>query len=375
MIPLERGKVWRQLLAWPELGVALVVILMFSGAAALSRRVQEPILDPATGMVSRDASGEKITTERNVFLNPSNLQQITREASYFAIMAVGATIVLVGGGVDLSIASIFTLSAIVAARIMSATTYSGAVPISAEQEAHWIAQGVLPSASTRIFQGTLAGIATGAACGALNGILVTALKSPPFLITLGTMLIYRAIAFLMTMAASVGSLPGEFVSDFGQATFGGLNVHVPLTIAVVLLGWIYMSFSVPGRMTLAVGGNEEAARTAGLPVLRIKVLSYTIAGALGGVAALLYLASSGSIQSGDGRGWELTVIAAAVIGGASLSGGRGTAIGALLGALFLELLKNSLFTLQIPQNYEQLVIGIVIVSAAGFNRLRERLSA
>ncbi|HYF50961.1 MAG TPA: ABC transporter permease, partial [Planctomycetota bacterium] len=126
--------------------------------------------------------------------------------------------------------------------------------------------------------------------------------------------------------------------------------------------------------TLAVGGNEEAARTAGLPVQRIKVLCYTIAGALGGVASLLYLSFSGSIQSGDARGYELTVIAAAVIGGASLSGGRGTAIGALLGALFLELLKNSLFTLQIPQNYEQLVIGVVIVSAAGFNRLRERLT-
>ncbi|HYF48446.1 MAG TPA: hypothetical protein VEJ63_03520, partial [Planctomycetota bacterium] len=237
MNPLQRGGAWRQFLAWPELSVALVVLIMFIGSAAMSRRVQEPLIDPATGMAMRDAGGERITVERNVFLNRSNLQQIAREASYFAIMAVGATLVLVCGGVDLSIASIFVLSAVVAARIMSATTYTGAVPAFPEQEAQWIAEGKLPSPGMRIVLGSLAGIATGAACGLVNGLLITWLKSPPFLITLGTMLIFRAIAFLMTMAESIGSLPREFVADFGQTTFAGFNVHVPVTLAIVALGW------------------------------------------------------------------------------------------------------------------------------------------
>jgi len=365
MASLESGFTWRRLLAHQEIGLALVMVALFAVTAARSRTVTDFSKDPATG--------QSVSSERNVYLTPSNLQQILRDSSYFVIMAVGATLVLVCGGVDLSIGAIFALSAVVAAKFMSAQTYSGQMPISSQQEMEWIASGKIPGAGGRIVLGVLAGIGTGALCGFLNGFLITALKSPPFLITLGTMQIYRGIAFILTDGKTISSLPPEYVQGFGKMVLPlGLNIHVPLMLLITGLGVAFLSYSVPGRMALAVGGNEEAARTAGLPVERIKMLVYALAGVLGGVAGLLYIGYLGSIQSGDGSGYELTVIAAVVIGGASLSGGRGTAIGALLGALFLQQISNAFFVLNIDQNYEMIVKGVVIVTAAGLNRIRER---
>ena len=338
------------------------MVLMFAYTAMRSRTVD--MREPSTG---------KWVANQNLFLRADNLNQILRESSYFAIMAVGATLVLVGGGVDLSIGSIYCLSAVVAAYFMSDTTYNGQIPISRQQELDWIAKGEIPGVLIRVTKGLLAGLGTGVLCGAVNGVLITTLKSPPFLITLGTTWIFRCAAFLITGGHEISSLPPEFFA-FGQTEYAGrLTIHVPVMLAVVAFGWLYLRHSVPGRMSLAVGGNEEAARTAGLPVAWIKVLLYTIAGALGGLAGVLFIARSGAISSNDGRGYELNVIAAAVIGGASLTGGRGTAIGALLGALFLLQIRNALPILQIDQNYELLVIGMIIVAAAGANRLRERL--
>ena len=349
---------FKRLLAYPEIGLGIIMVLMFVGTAAFSR----------------SAAFGGATAERNLFLNPDNLHQIVREASYFVIMAVGATLVLVSGGVDLSIGSIYCLSAVVAAYFMSAATYTGQIPAFREQELQWIAEGKLPGAATRIVYGLIAGLATGTICGLINGLLITWLKSPPFLITLGTMLIFRCFAFLITHGRTIFALPPSFVQDFGKAyIFFGLNVHVAFVLAAMLFGWVFLSYSVPGRMALAVGGNEEAARTAGLPVQRVKILVYTLAGMLGGLAGLLFIAYNGAVQSGDGQGYELTVIAATVIGGASLTGGRGTAFGAVLGALFLKQISNALTNLQIDQNYENLVIGMVIIAAAGLNRVRERV--
>lgn len=365
MASLESGFTWRRLLAHQEIGLALIMVALFAFTALRSRTVSEPVRDPQTGKLE--------FVERNLYLKPGNLHQILRESSYFAIMAVGATLVLVCGGVDLSIGSIFGLSAVTAGYFMSATTYTGQMPISLEQEMEWIASGRLPSEGQRILKGILAGLGTGAFCGLVNGLLITSLKSPPFLITLGTMQIFRCFAFLITDGSTISALPPSFVKGFGQQQLPlDFNIHVPITLVIVAMGVLFLSYSVPGRMALAIGGNEEAARTAGLPVQRVKILVYVLAGLLGGLAGLLYISFSGAIQSGDGRGYELTVIAAVVIGGASLTGGRGTALGALLGAIFLQQISNALFILNINQNYELLVIGLVIVAAAGLNRLRER---
>lgn len=365
MASLESGFTWRRLLAHQEIGLALVMVALFVVTAARSRTMNEAVRDPSTGQISM--------IERNLYLKSGNLHQILRESSYYTIMAVGATLVLVCGGVDLSIGAIFGLSAVVAGYFMSAKTYTGQMPTSLDQELQWIASGQLPSEASRIAKGTIAGLGTGALCGLVNGLLITSLKSPPFLITLGTMQIFRCFAFLITGGATISALPSSFVQGFGQQLLPfGFNIHIPLMLTVVAFGVVFLSYSVPGRMALAVGGNEDAARTAGLPVQGVKVLVYTLAGLLGGLAGVLYISYSGAIQSGDGRGYELTVIAAVVIGGASLSGGRGTALGAMLGALFLQQISNALFILNIDQNYELLVIGLVIVAAAGLNRLRER---
>ena len=192
MLTTNRNQLWRRLVAYPEIGLALVMVLIFAVSAVRSRTVTMPGINGAPAI------------ERNVFLNPNNLHLITREASYFAIMAVGATLVIVCGGVDLSIGSIFCLSAVVAAYFMSAKTYTGRIPISDTQELEWIASGELPSAAMRIAKGVSAGLLTGAVCGLINGLLITGLKSPPFLITLGTMQIFRFGAFRITHGAAIG---------------------------------------------------------------------------------------------------------------------------------------------------------------------------
>jgi len=340
----NKSSAWRRILAYPEIGLAMIMLLMFIGTALNSRTI--PI----------DVNGVEV--QQNVFTQPDNLHQILREGSYFVIMAVGATLVLVCGGVDLSIGSIYCLSAVVGAYLMSEAPFKGRE---------------LPAESIRILLGAAAALTCGAVCGTLNGVLITILKTPPFLVTLGTMLIFRCFAFLITGGRAVAGLPESYLSLGQYQLPGGFNIHVLFMLLIVALGWVFLTYSVPGRMALAVGGNEEAARTAGIPVQRVKIAVYAIAGTLGGLAGLLYIAHRGAITSNDGTGFELIVIAATVIGGASITGGRGSAIGAMLGAMFLQQINNAIVILQSNQNYEKLVVGIVIIAAAGIDRLRERV--
>jgi len=298
-------------------------------------------------------------------LNADVLVNYLKDTSFVAIMAVGMTAVIISGGIDLSVGGVYALSSVIGAMVLR----------------HY---GPLGAGAASPVVGTALGIATAigvaGACGLLNGLAVVLLRLHPFIITLGTMLIFRGIAFVSTEARSIGNFPGVMTgmikTDLGLSEIGvGIGLQpVPMLvmIAVAALGTVYLSMMVAGRHVYAVGGNIEAARFSGLPTGRILVSVYVAAGLCAGVAGLVANGLYGSASSARGLGYELKVIAAAVVGGASLTGGRGTALGAVLGAMLIQLIEQSIITLGINQNYNQVVIGLAIIIAVVIDRVSSR---
>jgi ribose/xylose/arabinose/galactoside ABC-type transport system permease subunit len=293
-----------------------------------------------------DGEPQRVVVEKNKFLNARNLTQIAKDTSFIAIMAVGATFVIIAGGIDLSVGAMYAL-----ASVLSAIVFHRFGP-----EGNPNAFGVLLGVLTCIGVGTLAGL--------LNGGMIVLLQVHPFIITLGTMAIYRGIAFVVTQGQSVGGFPERFQSFIKWETSGRLSL-VPLVVMVLvtIVGGIYLSRLAAGRRVYAVGGNEVASRYSGIRVDLVKLSVFVFSGLTAGVAALLALGYYGSASSGDGQGYELNVIAAAVVGGASLSGGKGSALGALLGALIIQMISTGIVILGIDQNYSQIIIGAVVIVA------------
>ena len=201
-------------------------------------------------------------------------------------------------------------------------------------------------------------------CGLLNGSMIVALNVHPFIITLGTMAIFRGIAFVITKGQSIGEFPEAFRTLVRWEVGDGLSL-VPLGVMVVIavIGGIYLSRQAAGRRVYAIGGNELASRFSGIRIKRVKLSVYFFAGLTAGIAAVLSLGYYGGATSGDGQGYELNVIAASVVGGASLSGGKGSAFGALLGALIIQMISSGIVILGIDQNYSQIIIGSVVIVA------------
>jgi ribose/xylose/arabinose/galactoside ABC-type transport system permease subunit len=225
----------------------------------------------------------------------------------------------------------------------------------------------------------LAAAVVGTLCGTLNGALIVGLRMHPFIVTLGTMSIFRGIANVATTIKTLPA-PGKAIPDSYTAGFMRLELDamdglrpVPLIvmIACVLVGWFYLSALVAGRETYAIGGNEEAARFSGLRVGRIKLRVYALMGLAAGVAAWVSLGWFGTVSSVTGTGYELSVIAAAVVGGASLTGGRGSALGALLGALIIQMISNGIYILHWDEDYRLIIIGSAIIVAVAVDRLSE----
>jgi ribose transport system permease protein len=189
------------------------------------------------------------------------------------------------------------------------------------------------------------------------------------------MAIFRGIAFVITKGQSVGDFPPEFRSLVRWETQNGLSL-VPLGVMllVTFVAGVYLSRLAAGRRIYAVGGNELASRFSGIRVLRVKLSVFVFSGLTAGIAALLALGYYGSASSGDGTGYELDVIAAAVVGGASLSGGKGTALGALLGALIIKMIDNGIVILGIDQNYSKIIIGSAVILAVLLDQLNNWLA-
>jgi len=331
----------RRLFASQEIGLVLVLVIVTVTLAALA------------GSHPDRQTGEVV----NNFWNSYTLIQTATDASFFAIMAIGATIVIISGGIDLSVGSIYALSGVAMALFLRGAGSMG------------------PTATTLL--GLLVCLGVGLACGVLNGALVVGLRVHPFIITLGTMWVLRGIAFVATKAESIlvpASLTAVSKASLG---LGGGLYPVPMLSMIVLtvLGIIYLTRTTMGRRIFAFGGNLEASRFAGLSLGLIQIGVFAVSGLTAGISAFLGASFYGSASSGDAQGYELYVIASAVVGGASLIGGKGSAVGAMLGALLIVLIRQSIRTLHFDQNYEWIVIGCAIIIAVVIDQWSTRMNA
>lgn len=353
----------RNLFRFQESGLLLVILALGILLTVFSGSVRTPVFT-----ISEDGSRQRVFTtneagertpafvEKNKFLNAQNLAQLFKDTSFIAIMAVGMLLVIVTGGIDLSVGSIYALASVVGAMTFQHFGPDGAAAAT--------------SPLVAVLLGSLACVATAAACGLANGALIVSLGVHPFIITMGAMEILRGIAFVATNGQSVGGFPPLFRELVRKETSTGLSL-VPLAVMLIVLvvGWIFLSRLAAGRRVYAVGGNELASRFSGIRVERVKLGVYLISGLAAGVAALIALGYYGSASSGDGQGYELSVIAAAVVGGASLTGGKGTALGAVLGALIIQMISSGIVILGIDQNYSRVIIGAVIIIAVVLDKV------
>jgi ribose/xylose/arabinose/galactoside ABC-type transport system permease subunit len=333
--------VLRRLFSSPEIGLVIVLVVVMAMLTALA------------GSHPDRQTGETV----NNFWNSYTLVQTATDASFFAIMAIGATIVIISGGIDLSVGSIYALSGVSMALFLRAAGPTGAT-------------------STTLL-GLLVCVGVGLACGLLNGALVVGLRVHPFIITLGTMWMLRGVAFVATKAESILVPPALTAVTKASLGLGGGLYPVPMLSMIVMtvLGVIYLTRTTMGRRIFAFGGNLEASRFAGLSLSRIQVGVFAVSGLTAGLAAFLGGGFYGSVSSGDAQGYELYVIASAVVGGASLLGGKGSALGAMLGALLIVLIRQSIRTLHFDQNYEWIVIGCAIIIAVVVDQWSTRLTA
>ena len=360
----------RTLFRFQESGLLIVILVLGMLLTIFSGTVRMPVFEiDEEGRRQRvwttDEEGNRAPAfvERNKFLNAQNLVQLAKDSSFIAIMAVGMALVIISGGIDLSVGSIYALASVAGALVLNHYGEAQAPP----------AYG--------IFLGVLACLGTGALCGVFNGGLIVSLGVHPFIITLGAMAILRGIAFVATKGQSIGGFPDAF-RDFVRFEIGGGLSIVPLLfmIAVTLVGWIFLSRMAAGRRVYAIGGNELAATFSGIRVGRVKLGVYLISGLTAGIAALLSIGYYGAATSGDGQGYELSVIAAAVVGGASLTGGRGSALGVVFGTIIIQMISSGIVILGIDQNYSQIIIGSVVIIAVVLDNInrylaRKRLTA
>jgi len=337
--PESRRRLGETLARSPQIG--LVAVLAALGIA----------LTMAAGTHVDRLSGATV----NDFLNAHTLVQMATDASGFAIMGVGATIVIISGGIDLSVGAIYALAGVSMAMVLRAVGPMGDV------------------ATVMLGLGTCLIVAL--LCGLANGLMVIGLGVHPFIITLGTMWILRGLAFVVSHAQSI--LVPSALTNVAKARlgFGAELSPVPLvtTLVVAVLGWVYLSRTVMGRHVFAIGGNAEASRYSGLAVPRIKLGVYLLSALTAGIAAFLGAAFYGSAPSSDANGYELYVIASAVVGGASLTGGKGSAISAMLGALLIVMIRQAIRTLHLDQNYEWIIIGAAMIIAVVLDQSGTRL--
>jgi ribose/xylose/arabinose/galactoside ABC-type transport system permease subunit len=347
---------------FPEGGLILVILVLGLLLTIFGGEVERPkIVTGADGQPTRvmqtDANGQDVPVlvKLNKFFNAETLTQIAKDTSFFAIMAVGMTVVIITAGIDLSVGSVYALAAVAGAIYMNQFGSDGSP---------WAA-----------CVGVLVTIGVGVLCGFLNGMMTVGFNVHPFIITLGTMAIYRGIAFVSTNGQSIGDFPQSFRDFVRQGVIGDLSL-VPLIVMILVcvVGGIFLARMTIGRRIYAIGGNETASRYSGIRVGRIKLLAYTISGLTAGIGAVLALGYYGAGSSGDGQGYELTVIAAAVVGGASLVGGKGSALGAVLGAVILQMISTGMIILGIPQNYSQIVTGAVVITAVLLDQLNRWIS-
>jgi ribose transport system permease protein len=295
------------------------------------------------GMIIAIAIVLQLITGR--FFTAPNLNAMTLGFATSAIIVFGMTAALVSGGFDLSVGSVFALGSVVAATALKADL---SIPVS-----------------------MLCGIGAGVLAGFVNGLLITKVQINPFIVTLGMMGIARGISLAVTEGSVLAGLPPEFFV-FGQGKTFDIPNLILIALFMILVGDILMRRSAAFRQIYYVGGNEEAARLSGINVDRVKIGVYTLSATLAAFAGVLSLSRFTVGDPGSGLGEELRIIAACIIGGCSLRGGKGTVIGGLLGLIFVGEINNGLIQLRVPVYWQQLSMGVVLLLAVGFDTLSQR---
>ncbi|HZG31097.1 monosaccharide ABC transporter membrane protein, CUT2 family (TC 3.A.1.2.-) [Ensifer adhaerens] len=298
----------------------------------------------------------------NAFFSIDNAMTIALQVTSIGLLGIGATCVIITGGIDLSVGSVLALSGVVAALAVKEFDF----PI-------WL--------------GMVAGILTGTVCGLLNGIAVTRLKLPPFIATLGMMLIARGFALQITGARAVSGLGDAFgelgngalfriesIGDdgFPNVTFPGIPYPVILMVVIAIAVSYMLNRSVLGRHIYAVGSNADAARLSGVNVDRVTIFTYILSGTLAGLTGCVLMSRLVTGQPNEGVMYELDAIASAVIGGTSLIGGVGTISGTAIGAFVIGILRNGLNMNGVSAFIQQIIIGFVILGTVWIDQLRNR---
>jgi rhamnose transport system permease protein len=280
------------------------------------------------------------------FVQTDSLRNLALNAAIFAILAAGQTLVIITRNVDLSVGSVLGLAAFMAGDLLSSNAGLPIVVV--------LALGVL----------------LGAACGVLNGILVTLGQVPALVVTLGTLYAFRGLAFLWTNGRQVNAetLPDPFLNLGTGSVLGVPTLALIALVVVLVVGQALRDFR-PGRELYAIGSNPEGARLAGVRADRRVFTAFVLSGALAGLAGVLFTARFGTVDATAGNGYELTVIAATVVGGVAIFGGVGSVYGAALGAVLLQTITSSLIVLRVEAFWQQAAIGALLLLAIAFDRL------
>ena len=283
------------------------------------------------------------------FVKWNNILTVFQQMVLNGVLAVGIMFAIITGGIDLSIGCTYAITGICVAWC----TVHGVNPLIA----------------------ILIGLVIGAVLGAFNGFLVTGLKLQPFIATLGTMSLYRGIAYVVTGGIPVTSVPDSYRNIFNGKMFAGVRFYVLVMIIIFIIAYIILSKTRTGAYLYAVGGNEEAAKLSGVNVVKTKYIAYIVCGACAAIAGMIMLASLGSAEATAGTGYETNAIAAAAIGGTRMAGGRGSALGTFIGALMLAVLKVGMVVINVDSFWQYIVTGLIIIIASYFEFMQEDFKA
>ncbi len=302
--------------------------------------------------------------EPDNFLSTRNLVNVLCRSSINGIMAAGMTYIIITGGIDLSVGSMLAVCGMIGAASMLYFSGGTWADISSGNYIH-LKLGAM-------IAGTLVCVLAGAVCGFANGMLITKLKLAPFIVTLGTMSIFRGISYIMNAGKPFA------VSDYSWLDTGrvaGIPSSVILLVIVMIAFWFLLKHTRFGRYTYAIGSNVQTAFHAGINVNKTLVWIYTLTGALVGLASMITVSRASTAQPTAGISLELDIVAACIIGGCAPSGGRGTMIGTVIGTLLISFLRNGLTLLDISTNVQLVVIGLIIIVAVTADQIATRRKA
>lgn len=283
------------------------------------------------------------------FLTSTNIFNVLRQFSWIAITGFGSVLVIISGGIDLSVASTMALAGLTSA--------------------------ILLKGGTNLWLSILAGLAIGTAVGLLNGLLISKAKLPAFIATIGTMSVARGLCYGLTNGFTIQGLPEAF-TYFGRSNISLFGLQIPLPVIIMfglaLIVSFFLSKTIWGYWIYALGGNEQATLLSGINTSTVKVLVYVLSGFMASIGGLLMTSRLGAATPTAAQGYELDVVAAIFIGGASTSGGEGTILGVLIGAAIMQVLRNGLVLLGFPAYWQSAAIGVVIIVALSLDQYRKQ---